>query len=576
MAGQKLKRMFSVKSVYNKIIFGFLSVALPLYVIGILIIWNVSGSILEEARKSMEDKLLFFTGYIEDELSNINQMLVALNLNEELDTFYSLKEERSYFDSFKTFNALMKRLKSIHLSSDYISDVFLLSTQTREEISVNWGYRGVTDNRSAILDFYSGEEAIVRLNSYIDGDYIVYFIRNNSEYILGVEIFQRKIIESVKKYQLNYNFQAFLTDARTGRLIGGDALTELDKAVFQKVREEGLTTDGSLVIGKDKYIVQSLVSKDKNFEIITYTLERELLSNYYTLLNMALLFFILSLSILAFISFLIDKQVKKPLNVLVRHMREVELGNYDVSLSYKKDDEFGFVYQQFNNMSGKLKTLISEVLEKKIQLQQSELKQLQSHINPHFLFNCLYIGYRMAKAGDHENVALLCKYLGDYFRFITYFSCGEVSLKDELHYTHTYLNIQKFRYGDRLSFTLNCEVDPEKIIVPGLMLQPLVENAIQHGVERMARPGFVEVHIRKAGSELSVTVADNGPGMTWEEIERLRENLKDAAFSEKHYGLWSIQRRISYLYDTSNGLEITSREGGGLKVAYSIPCKEEA
>src|SRR5690606_9725299 len=130
----------------------------------------------------------------------------------------------------------------------------------------------------------------------------------------------------------------------------------------------------------------------------------------------------------------------------------------------------------------------------------------------HFLFNCLYLGYRMAKLGENENVVKLCKYLGDYFRYITYNSSGVVTLQEEITYTKNYLNIQKLRYSNKLDFIIYSEIDLSEIIVPNLIIQPLVENAIQHGIEKTSRPGVIEIHITQDEPNYYIEVSDNGAG----------------------------------------------------------------
>ena len=319
--------------------------------------------------------------------------------------------------------------------------------------------------------------------------------------------------------------------------------------------------------------MKNLEAADENFTLVTYIEEKIIMEDMRLVRNMFLLFVLLSASFFLVIAWYVNRSLHRPLKQIVNGMRAVEDGNYEISLSYDKDDEFGYVYRRFNKMVAHTKNLIQEVYLRKIQVQEMELARLQSHINPHFLYNSLYIGYRMAKAGETENVAKMCKYLGDYFRFITYFANNEVSVRDELGFANTYLSIQKLRHRDRLEFAVREAGENAEARIPVLLLQPVVENSIQYGMDGSGELLRVEVGVERHPDCIWLTVADNGPGMPEPDIAELYERLDCRERPQGHgYGLWNIYWRLRYAYGERGRLLIENRPSGGLSVRICIPA----
>ncbi|MFC4779506.1 histidine kinase [Paenibacillus sp. GCM10023252] len=557
--------------VFRKVFIGFLVVLLPLTAINSAVLWISSHAMASQAQASTHSKLQFFMDYLQEELRNVNQMLVALSNDPDLPSAYLYQEGVFDYELVHLSAQIQSKMKIVLYSSDYVSDVFLILPEIREQLSAGEGLRELSDSLSKVLSRHT--EQGNQIARYIDDQTITYSTSvtdgsgDNILYVLGTEISQQRIIEAMNRFNENNQYHVFLVDDHTGKIISNGTSVTRDKYMYERMVQSDST--GVISFDHTNYLVQR--STDENFTLISYVSERDVIAPVFNMRNVFLLL-VTSLVLFSIIySRIVYNQIHKPLHRLVQTMREVEIGNMNVSLQIHKEDEFGYVYKQFNKMIDQLRSLIQEVLESKIQTQQAQLKQLQSQINPHFLFNCFYIGYRMAKAGESENVARLCKYLGDYFRFVTQQAPHEVMLRDELKYTVTYLEIQKMRFTDRLSYTLNVDPELELVAVPGLILQPLVENALLHGIERVDRPGHIVIEVRQENGILIIEVEDNGSGMDSTDLMALSGQLDKPTNVSDNCGLWNVHWRLKHRYGQQWGLVLQNRVPEGFSACITLP-----
>ena len=204
---------------------------------------------------------------------------------------------------------------------------------------------------------------------------------------------------------------------------------------------------------------------------------------------------------------------------------------------------------------------------------EAELHALQNQINPHFLYNTLEIIRSRAMRRGSEDVAEMAEALGMLFRYCIN-SPGELAtLAQELDNVHHYLLIQRYRYGDR--FTYEEHIENEDVMdssLPVMTLQPLVENSIYHGVEKMLTPCKISVTIREEGGRITITVSDNGPGMTEEELEAVRTFTAEP--KGHGIGLKNIYERLKMAFDQEAYFDISSVPGGGTTVTIKIPKAE--
>jgi two-component system sensor histidine kinase YesM len=269
--------------------------------------------------------------------------------------------------------------------------------------------------------------------------------------------------------------------------------------------------------------------------------------------------------------FLLDRLLHRPLHRLVESFRVLEDGQFDIHLDHRRQDEFRYLFGAFNTMVGKLRQLIDQVYKQTIYAQQAELKQLQSQISPHFLYNSFFTLQNMAESGDTENLASYSALIGQYFQYMTRNAQATASLADEVAHARIYATLQIRRFRNRLSLAfaaLPLELSDEP--VPRLILQPILENAFEHGLKNKLADGQLSVSFVVEADRLMIEVADNGDDITPDELRLLAERLEQPGAGWETTGLINVHRRLRLQDGPDSGLQLFPTPGGGLTVRMTI------
>lgn len=277
-----------------------------------------------------------------------------------------------------------------------------------------------------------------------------------------------------------------------------------------------------------------------------------------TLQNTFFLFAVLCTIFCFFLAFLFTTIIVSPLKKLSLLMARIGEEDYSVRFHPKGRDEIGVLAAQFDKMTEKLETLYNEVYVSNLKLKESKLAILQAQINPHFLYNTLDTIYWMAKFHNNEDVCQMVSALSRLFRLSL--SGGEndlVLLEGELEHIRCYLYIQKIRYQEQLTYQINNKSNPKNILVPKLILQPIIENAIHHGIGNHGH-GHIDICISESDNCLIYEVSDDGGTADAEEINKM---LRKPPQGEKGIGLKNINDRIVIRYSEKYGISCKVEDG---------------
>ena len=261
----------------------------------------------------------------------------------------------------------------------------------------------------------------------------------------------------------------------------------------------------------------------------------------------------------------------------VRRIAEGQFGDRVSGVEVEELEELG---DQINEMANQLETLMQETRTKSDHLAKAELRTMQAQINPHFLYNTLDTIVWQAESGKADEVVRLTRSLSDFFRISLSSGADWIPVPQELKHVSAYLSIQKTRYRDILDYEVDDAEELRNIYMPKLLLQPLVENALYHGIKTKRGGGRIEVRVRIGRGIVTFTVKDNGKGMTEEELERARALLQEEnptvqkAMEPGHsgFGLRNVDMRIRLFYQKQKGISIRSDEGG-TEVSFTIPSR---
>ena len=268
---------------------------------------------------------------------------------------------------------------------------------------------------------------------------------------------------------------------------------------------------------------------------------------------------------------LISTTITNPIKMLENTMHEVEVGNFDVRSEIELNNEIGHLSKTFNVMISRIKDLMEKTVRDEEEKRRSEIRALQAQINPHFLYNTLDTIIWMSAGGKNDEVVEVTSALARLFR--TSISKGEnlVTLLNEVENIKSYLTIQKMRYEDKLSWRVDVPPGLLGLMTPKLILQPIVENAVYHGVKMSQAGGEIAISARTEGERLTITIADSGVGMTAEQLEQLFVPRPD---TDRGIGVINVNNRIRLCFGEEYGLHYFSAPGEGTRVEIWLPVIE--
>ena len=348
--------------------------------------------------------------------------------------------------------------------------------------------------------------------------------------------------------------------------------------------EENLSESGhydeNMTILENDIRVLTLLIQDTVLEYIYYeTLEMEnvRIQMYDQMMN-TMKFSLIMLGIVVvgalLASVVISNSISKPIKQLSTITNQVARGDLTVRSNIKNGVEVKVLSDSLNIMIEKLSNLIEAVKIEQTNLRETELKLLQEQINPHFLYNTLDTITWLAEANKSQEVVQMVGSLSNYFR--TSLSSGKdlVTLRDEELHVRSYLQIQKLRYEDILTYEITIDEELASCRIPKISLQPLVENALYHGIKNKRGMGSIVITGKRIMDDVILTVIDNGIGMTKERLEEVLEVLSERGNNGKDiYGLYNVNERLHLYFGEEYGVSIQSLHMRGTKVTIKIPAR---
>ena len=280
----------------------------------------------------------------------------------------------------------------------------------------------------------------------------------------------------------------------------------------------------------------------------------------------------LFLFLLAMINAFISDKISNPIKSLDGSVREIESGNLDVEIVPSGSYEVEHLGKSIKNMLGRIKVLMSDLVAEHNAKRKSEFDTLQSQINPHFLYNTLDIIVWMIENENSDKAVSIVTALAKFFRISLSKGKNIITVKDEVEHVRNYLMIQNMRFKNRFEYSIDVDEEVLSYSSLKLMLQPLVENAIYHGMEFMDGDGEIEVKVFKEDDSLYFTITDNGLGMSEDMVEALLS--KDFVPSKKGSGIGvkNVNERIKLYFGNEYGLKVESEPDEGTKITIHLPA----
>ncbi len=415
---------------------------------------------------------------------------------------------------------------------------------------------------------YRGKE-IIRLVLKI---YNVGYFRNKIGYVV-CDIDSKNLTSVMKKYSINDEMYLWLQPTGDQPILSVGKLDEDgigEVEVFQENIRKGEERDSIIEAGERVFFH---VHQNKyNLDVYSLMPQELLYENQKVLVRNLVVIVLTMLFASVIVTYIVTKTLTKPLEEMANTARRIKEGQRNLRMEKLTDDEIGQLGRNFNEMLDTVQELISREYEAKLLVKQAEYHALQSQINPHFLYNTLDTMSSIAEMQDCVQVSALCQSLSEIFRYSLDMKHPFSNVAKEIMHLKNYIYVMDVRMRAHITYQFDIEEEVLKDAVPRLSIQPIVENALNHGLRNSRGAKEVRICAKEQKGNLLIVVEDNGVGMTEEKIgQLLRTETTKENETRTSIGIHNINMRLKLLYGEEYGLAISSEVGKGTCVMLNIP-----
>ncbi|AZK46743.1 cache domain-containing sensor histidine kinase [Paenibacillus lentus] len=517
-----------------------------------------------------------------------NTMMFDKTLQKMVTTQYPnvLELTKAYlaYEDFKDYVRLYREISAIRFYYDnptLINNMELIPLEEATR-STAWYQRAMQTKSINWFYIHDEEDVPVRKLSLVRQ---IPFPEYRSSGVLMIVMDQEELNRMLRQEQfetLIFDEQGYIIAGKNPKLVGQN-IYDLDYGINLHQQVNGAHKMD--VNGEPSYLViEDLLpeSSVNGLKIVSVFATDAIVKDANTVSFLGLIFVLLVLLIALLFVYIVSFLMTNRLLRLSRHFNRLALGDLAVVSSVDGNDEIGQLSRQFNYMVESIKLLMNQVVEKteqnnslEIAQREIKLKMLASQINPHFLFNALESIRMNAHMKGEKEIANVVRLLGKLMRKNLEVGREQITLKEELDMVRSYLEIQKFRYEDRLNYELIIDRRLEGIFMPPLIIQPLVENAVVHGVENKESGVKVKLIIQIVGEHAEIMIEDDGVGMTPERLDEVRNSLHGLESGvDNRIGLSNVQQRLVMTFGEQHGLNISSKFNKGTQISFTIPLKK--
>ena len=585
MAGNILRR-----SILIKVLVTFLLVVFPLYFLGILIYRQGLDTIREGIASSMKAREEFFMSTLGKDIEHIKALEYGLVIDNNLTRLAVIPQSLDDIGRYQAIVQLQQKLSSFISSSPIIGNIKVHMKLIDRTVSP----RGVDPLdkdyfRKLFSAVSTSDSGLVFLEDRIFLKTVFPWPEFSDDrdvlFMVDIELSVPAVSESLSKIRDTYSGGVFLYSGSGEKIIASKSKGGIPGEVLDYVFSSGAAADGrsdsqvSVRVDGRPYLVVVTYSQNLDQGLCAFAPEAEIFARMRGHSLWFIVFSAMALSLIVLYSITTYKIIYEPLRVMVGAFRKLKEGDFSIRIDHRQSDEFKDLFEGFNEMTRELKDFIDKSYSQTILVQKAELRQLQSQINPHFLYNTFFMLYNIAKAEGSETTAELTRRLGTYYQFVTRSSADEVTLEREIEHAKIYADIQALRYSNRVRVDF-AEAPPglAELRVPRLILQPVIENAIEHGLKDKLEDARLSVAFARRGNTLELIVEDNGDGATENELEEIcaRIEAMDGEWGQSgHTALVNIHKRLRLRFGGGSGLRLERITGGGTRAVLAVELPPE-
>ncbi len=583
MAGKRAKIFDSIQTT--------LTLAVVLIIVSILItvvvlVYTTTDKVLEDNAVTTNKSLVTQISYdIEFYLRNTEVAIESLMLSDGVKDFFAGSDKGLEMMAVASMNSLIDSREDVINVVLIRSDGEILANDQEAEVKEDMDFTKQPYYEKAITsDEMVVSESLVQNIFYGHYLWVVSCSRayvnpesGQIEGVILVDLNYKMIQDMVSRSSIGDKGYVFIVDN-----LGSIVYHPKQPLIYNNLQEEKIQD----VIDSDQAVISATVNGQK----VHYLSEDSIYSQWYvigkvyddeinvyseTLRNYSFWMLILALIIGTMLAFVVSGSILKPVDKLVGGIYQFQSGNLDVEVHVDSHNELGLLTMNFNRMTKRIKALVKQNQEAERTKRKSEIEALQSQINPHFLYNTLDSIVWMAESGKSEEVVLMTSSLAKLFRISINKGEEVVTLKQEIEHVESYLVIQQMRYGDKLQYEIDVDPSIYPVRMIKLILQPLVENAIYHGIKQVPGQGMIWIRGKKEEDSIVLEVEDNGMGMEKAVIDELMAGHNVSTKKDGGVGAFNVDQRIKLYYGMEYGISIESELYEGTTISIRLPLMEE-
>ena len=518
---------------------------------------------------------------LENELKKVEDISFLILADASVQSLLSGKRSTTQlYERYRVDARLQQSLNAYAYLEEYIASINLIDSRNNR-ISLGWG-RGAP-----------GDAELSKLISVANrnGGKNVWVVPAED----GQDLLAVRAIRQIENLTLDYlGLLIIRLDMR--KLIGSlsgtyprvDANLQIVSGEGKKIHSSGVELDwkkdvldlkrgtdyGIKTIGSRKYFTAFFKSDYTNWTYINILPYEIIYQRIFWLRNLLVAAFIALFALVIWMGVRFTSNITKPIENLASIIKKVEKGDFslptDHSVAESSVEEIKNLYTDFSIMIGRINTLIQEDYKKQILIKDTKYRALQAQINPHFLYNTLDSINWMAKANQQAQISTMVEALANLLRR-SISKQDVITIQEELEIVGNYIAIQKIRYEERLDFSLDVEDGCLDCLIPKLTIQPIVENAVNYGLEKMVGVCRIKLGVIAAGGIVTLTVEDNGPGVDTDLLDKRRRG--EGGTKGSGIGLKNIDDRLKMFFGSGYCLRVTGKPEQGTQVTMAIPAR---
>jgi two-component system sensor histidine kinase YesM len=545
---------------------------------------QTSMNVIRDEMQSLKQKdITYLANEIDRSVTTLSSLGFLLSEDIHIQQLQTIHLLESAYERNSERLRIMERLRLLNVSQRWDTQYSILSPENEQFVSTNTYLQYDLESVKKLLaPTWQYEEMITQNLKQMR--FVRHIVKPASKIsnvdqagiIVEISFPDEHIIKDLDAFKQTGKGDPFLMSKDGDSILNRSSDPEIIDSIGELLRKEELSLAAAsneiVKLGGGEYLVTIAPIRTLSWYLVDYMPLKDVMQ---PIVKTQILFYgsvilLLAMSLLA--AYLLYRNVQRPIGLLIRNVKRLQDGNYATRINVNPKNEFGYLFQRFNDMAAETERLIGKVYVEELRRREANVKQLQSQINPHFLYNCFALIRSLARLDKKESVMKLSMHLSKYYRYTTRVEKLTTTLREELQLLESYLEIQRFHI-QHMSYLIDVPETMLELEVPRLLLQPVVENAVLHGIERFDGDGLIAIFGKTEEGWHEICVEDNGIGMTDEELRRLEAKILETPDDSTGCALWNIRQRLLFQFGDGATLTFRPRPEGGVAVYLRWPVQ---